>query len=273
MAGGTALDAVEMAVRVLEDDPAFDAGTGAPLNRDGDVECDAAIADGATLSAGAVASLRAIKNPISVARRLLESEAGLMLAGDGALRFAVENGFERVPNESLVVPRELTRWRKNRALRDETAGGVFGGDSPVPLGTVGAVALDREGHVAAATSTGGTPDKHPGRIGDTPLIGCGTYADDLAGAISCTGWGESIIRLVLARRAAELIERGEPAQAAAETALALLRARVGGLAGMIVVAGPQTAARGPLGIAFNTARMARGAWVEGGEPWTAVHPS
>ncbi len=271
-AGATALDTVEEAVRILEDDPAFDAGTGSHLNRDGQVETDAAIVDGATLEAGAVAALREIRNPIAVARRLLEAEGQLFLAGEGALQFALENGFTRTSNDALTIPREKARWEKNRQRRDETAGGVFGGRDETPLGTVGAVARDRRGHTAAATSTGGTPDKHPGRVGDCPFIGCGTYADDLSGAISCTGWGESIIRIVLARRAAELLERGASPQEAAERAIALLYERVGGLGGLILVGGRDAAGRSPVGIAFNTTRMARGSWVQGCEPSVAVLP-
>jgi len=272
LGGGSALDAVEAAVRLLEDDPVYDAGTGSHLNRDGFVEADAAIMDGRTLEAGAVGALREIRNPIAVARRLLESEGQLFLAGEGALRFALNSGLERYPNERLVMPRERERFERNRRARDETAGGVFGGRDATPLGTVGAVALDARGHVAAATSTGGTPDKHPGRVGDCPFIGCGTYADDAAGAVSCTGWGESIIRVVLARRAAERLERGASPARAARDAIAALESRVGGLGGLILVSGHQAASGEPVGIAFNTSRMSRGAWVEGRQPWVAVLP-
>jgi L-asparaginase / beta-aspartyl-peptidase len=271
-AGGPALDAVEAAVRVLEDDPVFDAGTGSHLNRDGAVECDAAIMDGASLRAGAVAALQRIRNPISVARTLLHEDGSLFLVGEGALRHAIDNGFEPVPNEALVLPRERSRWERNRIARDETAGGVFGGESRTPLGTVGAVAIDREGHLAAGTSTGGTPDKHPGRVGDSPLIGCGTYADDEAGAISCTGWGESIITAVLARRAAEFLEQGVPPRRAAQMAIDVLRKKTGGLAGVIIVSPRGHSPTDRVGIAFNTTRMSRGFMVEGSAPFVAVEP-
>jgi beta-aspartyl-peptidase (threonine type) len=272
-AGGSALDAVEASVRLMEDDPVFDAGTGSHLTRDGQVECDAAIMEGTRLRAGAVGALREMRHPISVARRLLDTEGPLFLAGEGALLWAIEQGFERADPVSLVTARERERWSRNRVRRNETAGSVFGGDSRTPLGTVGAVARDRDGRLAAATSTGGTPDKYPGRIGDTPLIGCGTYADDRAGAISCTGWGESILRLVLARRAAERVERGATASSAAEGVVAELAARVDGLGGLIIVS-PATGAKAasPVGIAFNTPRMARAYRIEGESPFVAVLP-
>ena len=272
-AGASALDAVEAAVQVMEDDPVFDAGTGSHLTRDGHVECDAAIMEGTHLRAGAVGALREMRHPVSVARRLLDSEAPLFLAGEGALAWALENGFERAAPGSLVTARERERWSRNRVRRAETAGSVFGGDSQAPLGTVGAVGRDRDGRVAAATSTGGTPDKYPGRIGDTPLIGCGTYADDRAGAVSCTGWGESIMRLVLARRAAERLERGEAPAAAAAAVVTELAARVGGLGGLIVVRPADGPGDGsPIGIAFNTPRMARAFRIEGQSPFVAVLP-
>jgi beta-aspartyl-peptidase (threonine type) len=257
----------------MEDDPVFDAGTGSHLTRDGRVECDAALMEGSGLRAGAVAALAEIRHPISVARRLLDADGPLFLAGAGALDWAAANGLERVDPGVLVTARERERWSRNRVRRSETAGSVFGGDSRTPLGTVGAVARDRQGRTAAGTSTGGTPDKHPGRIGDTPLIGAGTYADDRAAAVSCTGWGESILRFTLARRAAERVERGEPAGAAASSAIADLAQRVGGLGGLILVTPAEPAGGGsPIAIAFNTPRMARAARVEGENPFLSVLP-
>ena len=214
--GRSALDAVEIAVRIMEDDPTFDAGVGSVLNRDGLVELDAAIMDGATLRSGAVAAVRGIRNPISLARRVLESEAAL-LVGRGAERFADTVGIERCADEDMIVPRERARWEELcrlaayrtpdafqrppgevAGLRGIVAGGDHAPDHPGlriqhPGDTVGAVALDRYGNLAAAVSTGGTPFKLPGRVGDTPLIGAGLYADVQTGGCASTGWGESII--------------------------------------------------------------------------------
>jgi len=218
--GRSALDAVEIAVRIMEDDPTFDAGVGSVLNRDGLVELDAAIMDGATLRSGAVAAVRGIRNPISLARRVLESEAAL-LVGRGAERFADTVGIERCADEDMIVPRERARWEELcrlaayrtpdafqrppgevAGLRGIVAGGDHAPDHPGlriqhPGDTVGAVALDRYGNLAAAVSTGGTPFKLPGRVGDTPLIGAGLYADVQTGGCASTGWGESIIKVLL----------------------------------------------------------------------------
>ena len=218
--GRSALDAVEIAVRIMEDDPTFDAGVGSVLNRDGLVELDAAIMDGATLRSGAVAAVRGIRNPISLARRVLESEAAL-LVGRGAERFADTVGIERCADEDMIVPRERARWEELcrlaayrtpdafqrppgevAGLRGIVAGGDHAPDQPGlriqhPGDTVGAVALDRYGNLAAAVSTGGTPFKLPGRVGDTPLIGAGLYADVQTGGCASTGWGESIIKVLL----------------------------------------------------------------------------
>ncbi|HWH76087.1 MAG TPA: isoaspartyl peptidase/L-asparaginase, partial [Candidatus Binatus sp.] len=177
-AGGSALDASEAAVVVLEDHPLFNAGTGSTLNSLGKVETDAAIMSSESLRAGAVAALSGIKNPISLARRVLEDGRHVMLAGAGALEFARAMGFPEYSPESLIVESEKQRWQSKH-------------------GTVGCVAFDMNGKIAAATSTGGIFDKLPGRVGDSPLLGCGTYANEY-GAVSCTGQGEAIMRLVLA---------------------------------------------------------------------------
>lgn len=210
--GGCALDAVQAAVMCLEDDPLFNAGTGSVLNRDGQVEMDAAIMDGASLRAGAVAALRQVKNPILVARHILEDGRHVMLAGDGAKKFAQQCGVPLCEEAELLSPRQAARWRER-------------------YGTVGAVAFDAVGGLAAATSTGGTFGKLPGRIGDSAVIGCGTYADEHA-AVSCTGMGEAIIRLVLARRVAESIAAGRDPESAARDAVAQLEMQANG--GLIV---------------------------------------
>jgi len=280
--GRSALDAVEVAVRVMEDDPTFDAGVGSVLNRDGLVELDAAIMDGATLRSGAVAAVRGIRNPISLARRVLESEAAL-LVGRGAERFADTVGIERCADEDMIVPRERARWEELcrlaayrtpdafqrppgevAGLRGIVAGGDHAPDQPGlriqhPGDTVGAVALDRYGNLAAAVSTGGTPFKLPGRVGDTPLIGAGLYADVQTGGCASTGWGESIIKVLLAKTATDFLGAGYAPVEAARAAIERLEQRVHGLGGVILID-----ARGRVGYAFNTPRMAYAYRVEGG---------
>jgi beta-aspartyl-peptidase (threonine type) len=241
--GGSALDAVEVAVRILEDDPLFNAGTGSTLTSAGDVELDASIMDGETLRCGAVAVVKDVQNPVSLARAVMERTAHVMLAGPAASAFAREAGAPAFPNERLVTPAQRARWEAARA-----------GAAGSKTGTVGAVARDARGHLAAATSTGGISMKLPGRVGDTPLVGCGTYADDGLAAVSCTGHGERIIQLTLARHAADLVGAGRSAMEAAREAAALLGSRVGGAGGLIVV-GPS----GEVGFAHNTPAMTR-AW-------------
>jgi L-asparaginase / beta-aspartyl-peptidase len=245
-AGGSALDAVEAAVRTLEDDPAFNAGTGATLTAAGDVELDASIMDGASLRCGAVAVVRDVKNPISLARAVMERSHHVLLAGPGASAFAREIGVPSHDNALLVTRAQRARWEAARK-----------GAQASKSGTVGAVARDALGHLAAATSTGGMSMKRPGRVGDTPIIGCGTYADDALAAVSCTGHGERIIQLTLARHAADLVGRGASAMEAAREATALLGRRVQGTGGLIVV-GPA----GEVGFAHNTPVMSR-AWTAG----------
>ncbi len=241
--GGSALDAVEAAVRVLEDDPTYNSGTGACLTAAGEVELDASIMDGSTLRCGAVAVVRDVKNPITLARRVMERTEHVLLAGPGASAFAREVGIPAHDNALLVTPAQRERWERLRGAAP--AGGH---------GTVGAVARDAKGHLAAATSTGGMVMKRPGRVGDTPIVGCGTYADDALAAVSCTGHGERIIQLTLARHCADLAGEGRSAAEAAREALRRLAARVGGEAGLIVVA-----PHGEVGFAHNTPIMAR-AW-------------
>jgi len=222
--GGTALDAVENAVRALEDDPRFNAGRGSVLNRDGTVEMDASIMEGDRLQCGAVAALVGVANPVTVARRVLDSRRHVLLVGDGALAFARSVGIPECDPASLVTDRQ--RKRHAELAR-----------KPIPPGggTVGAVALDRNGTTAAATSTGGTPGKLPGRVGDSALIGCGTYADSSLGGVSCTGDGEAIIRVVLAHRALRYLKDADDPDYAAKVAVDLLVEEGGGQGGLILI--------------------------------------
>ncbi|HEU5382357.1 MAG TPA: isoaspartyl peptidase/L-asparaginase [Ktedonobacteraceae bacterium] len=265
-AGGSALDAVEAAVRVLEDNPAYNAGTGACLSAEGHIELDAGIMDGRTLNLGAVAGIELIKNPISLARKVMDSPH-VMLAGRGAEQFAEENGIARCRFEDLLTERQYARWQEYL-----TSHGISPTDEPGIIrrevsalaarpekkhGTVGAVAVDNTGAVAAATSTGGIHNKYPGRVGDSPLVGCGFYADEVA-AVSCTGHGEDFVRLMIARRAAEFVAQGYTAEAAAQAAIAFLSARATGTGGLILVD-----ATGGIGFAWNSQSMARAYMTEG----------
>jgi beta-aspartyl-peptidase (threonine type) len=243
--GGSALDAVELAVRILEDDPTYNAGTGACLTAAGDVEPDASVMDGGTLRCGAVAVVKDVQNPVTLARRVMERSEHVLLAGPGASEFARTVGIPAVANERLVTPAQRSRWQAAVARLS----------AELPRhGTVGAAARDRSGHLAAATSTGGMSMKRPGRVGDTAIIGAGTYADDRLAAVSCTGHGERFIQLTMARLAADLVGRGLPPPAAAREAMRVLSERVRGEGGLIVV-GPA----GEPGFAYNTPLMSR-AW-------------
>jgi beta-aspartyl-peptidase (threonine type) len=252
--GGTVIDAVEAAVVVLENDPTFDAGKGSILNTDGSIEMDASIMDGSSFKAGAVAALRNFPNPVKVARRVLEKTEHILLAGAGCEEFARREGFHSVPVEELLTPRELRRLELVIRDKQYRAAYSFG----KKRGTVGCVAVDGEGNVAAGTSTGGTPKKLPGRVGDTPIIGCGTYAENGAGGVSCTGWGEAIMKVMLAKEVAELMRAGNGAQASAKEGIRRLAAKADGLGGAACID-----PRGEIGIAYNTPRMARGWMSEG----------
>jgi beta-aspartyl-peptidase (threonine type) len=251
--GGSALDAVEAAVMVLEDDPVFDAGYGSHLNADGKVECDAILMDGATLRAGAAAGLQHIKNPIRLARKIWEQCPHLMLIADGAERFAEKTGLPLCDPAELISPAEHAAWLQCR--EDEHAAEHHRGHEQ---GTVGAVAMDSDGRLFAATSTGGTCCKLPGRVGDSPLIGCGCYADAEAGAVSCTGYGEAIMKIVMAKTAVDSLRRARSSDAAsaeraAQDAVDLLARRGKGTGGLILLDTEGTPA-----FAFNTPRMAYG---------------
>jgi len=230
--GGAALHAVEAAVVILEDNPLFNAGTGSTLNSLGKIEMDAAIMEGHSLRAGAVAAVSGVKNPIKLARRVLEDCRHILLAGEGALLFARQIGFPECAPESLLVESEKKRWQSKH-------------------GTVGAVAFDSAGRLAVATSTGGIFNKLPGRVGDSPLIGCGTYADGY-GAASCTGQGEAIMRLVLAKSAVDFLHEADDieAQTAARMAIAHLEERLQSTGGIILID-----RSGKIGYARSTSHM------------------
>ena len=243
--GAAALDAVEASVRLLEDDPCFNAGRGSALTDQGSVELDAAIMDGRNRRAGAVAGLQTTRAPVSLARRLMEQGPHVFLTGRGADRFAEDAGLEQVDPAWFVTD------ERRRQLDELLAGGGF--DAAVKYGTVGAVALDEHGHVAAATSTGGLTAKRWGRIGDSPLIGAGTYADDRSAAVSATGSGEYFIRAVAAHQLAERVRLGgAPLQQALDGVLADI-SELGGTGGLIAVAPTGEAAWG-----FTTPAMYRG---------------
>ena len=265
--GGSALDAAEAAVRSLEDNPQYNAGTGSCLTSDGNIELDAGIMQGHTLQVGAVACVELIKNPISLARRVLESPH-VLLAGKGAQAYALERGIPMCELEDLVTERQYQIWLEKKAQAAEESNienepsyhrrEVASVEAREERhGTVGAVAIDITGHLAAATSTGGIPNQYPGRVGDSPLVGCGFYADDNA-AVSCTGDGEDFTRLLIAKRAADFVAHGESARDAAATAIAFLGAKATGTGGLIMVD-----RKGNIGIAWNSQNMKHAYITEG----------
>lgn len=246
--GGTALDAVLRAVRVLEDDPLFNAGTGASLNEHGLVEHDASIMEGCGLRAGAVCALQGFAQPIAIARAVLEDGVHVLYAAEGAAAFARARGFEPAPPEALITDAARAALARVRAGQGT---GHWAGN------TVGAVARDPNGLTAAATSTGGTVNKRLGRVGDSPLIGAGTYADDEAGAASTTGAGEPMIRLGVARLSVDAMRSGATAVEAARHALGRLRERLDATAGLITVD-----RQGRLGLARTTETMSWAAAID-----------
>ncbi len=259
--GGYALDAIEAAIMVLEDDPVFDAGYGSHLNLDGRVECDAIVMDGQSLRAGAAAGLQRIKNPVRLARNVLEKCPHMMLVAEGAERFAKFSGIELCDPAELISEAELNAYLRCRA--DEHAAEHHRGHEQ---GTVGAVAIDRRGRLFAATSTGGTCCKLPGRVGDSPLIGCGCYADVTAGGASCTGYGEAIMKVVMAKSAVDFLRHPQtPGPRAAQSAVDLLANRGRGTGGLILLD-----SEGHPVFAFNTPRMAYGYVKPDGSFLTAV---
>jgi L-asparaginase / beta-aspartyl-peptidase len=247
--GGSALDAVEEAVVVMEDDETFDAGRGSFLNRDGKVQLDALIMEGATLRAGGVGCVEHLRNPVRAARKILSESPHVYFVAEGAERFAQEHGISLCKNEDLIIPREVERLREFQAQAIGATADLFA--PTISHDTVGAVALDRDGNIAAATSTGGTLNKAPGRLGDSSLIGCGCYADNQSAAASTTGWGEPIMKLVLAKWSADRVATGSMPDWVAKEAISHLEDRVHGHGGIILLD-----AKGRFGIAHNTPRMA-----------------
>ena len=269
--GASALKIAEESVIALENHPAFDAGRGSVLDRDGAVQLDAGLMDGPSLRWGAVAGVRALPNPIRAARAVLNAAGqARLLVAEGAERFAAEVGLPAVDPSALVVERERERFERMRAYEAEHPRATVSGEMDVPRGTVGCVVRDHEGRLAAATSTGGAPLTRPGRVGDSPIPGAGYFADATAAA-SATGWGEAILTAGLARDAVGRVATGTPAGQAAQSALDRMSELVRwpgasrATGGLIIVD-----ADGHAGWAFTTPRMARGAWRPGGEIWTAV---
>ncbi|WP_343518309.1 isoaspartyl peptidase/L-asparaginase [Sphingomonas sp.] len=258
--GGSALDAVEAAVKVLEDDPNFNAGRGAVFTYEGTNELDAAIMDGTTRKAGAVAGVTRTKNPVSLARRVMEDSPHVMLAGEGADQFSAEKGLEQAD------PAYFATEERRRQLETLKAKKIGWYDVDRKFGTVGAVAMDAEGHLAAATSTGGITGKRWGRIGDAPVIGAGTYADDRACAVSATGAGEYFIREGVAHEICARVRfKGESLKAAADVVMAETKA-LGGTGGVILT-GPS----GEMAWSFNTPGMYRGKVSASGEKVVAIY--
>ncbi len=294
--GAPALDAVVETIARLEDNPTFDAGRGSVLNSDGRIEMDASLMDGATLKIGACISVTDLTHPIRLARAICDDGRAVILSGEGASRFAREHGIPACTLEDLVVDRETRRKEFLDSLPDFQTRQPFDGTLPgdtgsQPLGTVGAVCCDAAGNLAAGTSTGGAPDTIPGRVGDSPIPGAGTWAENGVGAASSTGWGEAIVRELLAFRAVQEIDTvticwkkppipqapphpiasdriswgpvppgtsGSPEARTARCAVRDFARRVGGVGGLILI-GPD----GTPAFAFNAPRMARGHWIEG----------
>jgi L-asparaginase / beta-aspartyl-peptidase len=313
--GRAAIDVVVETVALLEDDPTFDAGRGSVLNLAGRIEMDASVMDGSTLRAGCVACVSDVLNPIRLARAILDDGRAVMLAGEGASAFARAAGITACRMEDLLIHRESRRKGFLDSLPDYKTRRPFDGSLPLdhgegppappppqPLGTVGAVCCDSHGRLAAATSTGGAPNTLPGRVGDSPVLGAGTWAEDGVGAAGSTGWGEAILLDLLAFRAVQEIDTvtiawkeprtriilphpiateritwgpassGTASASTADAARSAIRGfarRTGGAGGVILI-GPD----GSPGFAFNTPRMARGFWVEGmGDPYLETEPA
>ncbi len=245
--GQSALDAVEAAVAMLEADPTFDAGRGAFLNERGEIELDALIMDGASLDFGAVAAVQNLLHPVSLARRIMEESEHCFLVGAGAQAFARSLGIPELKPEELLTERELEFYR---AVRDDPHFKPHHPFQDGPRGTVGAAALDCAGNIAAATSTGGSPRKLPGRVGDTPVVGAGGYADNRLGGVSATGWGESIMKVLLSKTVCDLFHT-HTAGEAARRGISILATRVQGMGGVVGIH-----KNGDYAVAHNTPKMA-----------------
>lgn len=253
--GGSALDAVEAAVRCMEDFPLFNAGRGASLDEQGTPTFDAAVMDGSTLKAGALCNTRFVKHPVSLARAIMEESDHMLLAGEGAEKFAKSKGLGMADKEHFITEEKKQAWeeKEQEKLTEEHD-------------TVGAVAVDQEGNLAAATSTGGLTFQHLGRVGDSPVIGGGTYAHNTYCAVSCTGEGEAIMRGVLAHEVYAMVKyAGDSLQSACTKATRLYDDRLQGEKGLIAVS-----PNGEVAMAFNTNQMKRAYRVQGGEPVVAV---
>ncbi|XP_041645924.1 isoaspartyl peptidase/L-asparaginase isoform X1 [Cheilinus undulatus] len=262
--GGSALDAVETAVRALEDNTVFNAGHGAALNSDGEVELDAIIMDGRTLANGAVSSVKNIANPVTLARAVMEKTSHCMLTSQGANQFAETIGMVTVPTETMVTEYERKEWEKHK---NYITGVMEDFNTQWAHDTVGAVAVDFTGNVACATSTGGIRNKMVGRVGDSPIIGSGGYADNLSGAVSCTGHGESIIKVTLARLILSHMEQGKSVADSSQLSLKYMGDRVQGAGGAIVVS-----PSGEWAATFTTERMAWAA-VDQDDLWFGLDPN
>lgn len=254
--GISALDAVEIAVNILEEDPTFDSGRGAFLNEKGEIELDAMIMEGTNLNFGAVAAIQNFLNPVSIARKVMEETEHCMLVGNGAMNFAKRMGFEELSPEALLTDRELEFFHKIKNDKNFETHMPFEFSA---MDTVGAVAMDKYGNLAAATSTGGTARKMQGRVGDSPIVGAGAFADNYSGAVSATGWGESIMKVVLSKTVCDMFLK-ENAMEAAQQGISIVKNRVKGLAGLIGINH-----RGEYAFAHNTPKMAFGYVDEGGK--------
>ena len=274
--GGKSLDAVEAAIRILEDNPLFNAGKGAVFTADGKNELDSSIMEGKTLAAGSVAGLRRVKNPISLARMVMEKSPHVMMVGDGAERFAVQQGLQLVDEKYFwtedrwnslqrILEQEKKKAEAEKAGKKMSFTVDYAREPHNKFGTVGAAALDREGNLAAGTSTGGMTNKKFGRVGDAPIIGAGTFANNNTCAISATGWGEYFIRLGVARDISALMEyKAMTVQGAADTVMKKVQA-LGGDGGVIAID-----RAGNLGISFNSEGMYR-AYIRDGKPVIEIY--